>query len=149
MSNAYDFENGTIAANLGFAYKDRGGCYRKEFTVDFSQQPAAGVAWGAGDTAKLLFIPAGTIILSVATYLITAEGAALTIGIGDSAGATTFLSTNNLNTTLGTHVISPVSQAGSLMKAYTADDYLLMTLNNAAAHAKVNIVTIMFDVSIP
>ncbi len=143
----YDYEAGTLAVSVGQAQKDRGGTYHKTITIDFSQPPLGGTAWSSGDTAKLFFIPAGTIVEAVSTRVITAEGATLTIGLGDSGSATQYLATDNMNAAANTVVISNVSQAGSVQKAYTAADYLLMTLNNNAKAGKVVITVAMIDMS--
>ncbi len=69
-----------------------------EAKIDFSLYPVT-----AGDTCRLLNVPAGAIVTKVDSVLVTAEGAACTMDIGDGTTATLFNSNVNLNTAAGTH----------------------------------------------
>ncbi|MEY2655270.1 MAG: hypothetical protein RLZZ524_2298 [Pseudomonadota bacterium] len=66
-------------------------------TFDATKTPLA-----ASDTADLLIIPAGTIVLGVGYKILTPEGAADTFDVGDSGSGTRYFSNVSSNQAAGT-----------------------------------------------
>lgn len=104
-----------------------------EITLDFAKiatDRAAGglTALGIGDSLRVLNIPAWALVLNAGFEVI--EGlASLTVALGDSAGATTFLAATTAATT-GDLKLS--TAGGAAIKGYNAENYLLATFAGAA-----------------
>lgn len=96
-------------------------------TIDCSVTPLT-----SADTYKLFIIPAGYILTDLCTTCMTVEGAAESIDLGDSGGATTFHNDLSLN--------SAATTAGSVVKKfYASADYIVLLANAALTVAKFNI----------
>lgn len=63
----------------------------------------------AANQYKLMTIPAGAFVKSVAVFLETAEGAIATLDVGDNDSSTQFVSNFDLNGTVGTSSASAVT----------------------------------------
>lgn len=89
----------------------------------------------SADTYKLFIIPAGYTLINLVTTCLTAEGAAESIDLGDSAGATTFHNDLSLNSVAAT--------AGSVItKHYASADYIVALANAALTVAKFNVTAV-------
>lgn len=96
-------------------------------TIDCAVTPLT-----SADTYKLFIIPAGYTLTNFVTTCLTAEGAADTIDVGDSAAATTFHNDLSMNSVAAT--------AGSVItKHYASADYIVVLANAALTVAKFNI----------
>ncbi|WP_027184812.1 hypothetical protein [Desulfovibrio inopinatus] len=102
--------------------------------VDFSQHNA-----GAGDTVSLFDLPAGTWVLGAGWKVATVEGAACTADLGDSGSVTQFGSNIDLNA--ASHGMSALVEGtpNTMGKLYTSDGTVLMTMDNAASSAVVDV----------
>jgi hypothetical protein len=91
-------------------------------------------ALGNADILEVARIKAGTYVLLAALQVTTVEGAARTVSVGDASSATAYLNAADINT-VG-WVTSAATQSLSVAvgggKVYTADDSILVTLNNAS-----------------
>jgi hypothetical protein len=148
---AYTVEQWTKGAP--FSLNETLGTFRKvSIKIDFSgtfttTAGALGSVAGlvASDTVKLLTIPAGTYVLGVKNKVITAQGATCTMGVGDSAGATTYGSAQNLNTTTDAFNVPSTNTAG---KYYAAADYILLTAGHTTNVAVVEFEVILCDLTL-
>jgi len=116
-----------------------------EIMLDFSSRKLSAAGYAAGDTIKLMGIPKGTLIQNLVTTVVTPEGSALTMSLGDSGSATRFHSALTLNSAAGTQAAS-----AAVAQLYAADDYLLATLAGTLTNsgsAKVSVVFQFVDVS--
>jgi hypothetical protein len=104
--------------------------YVAEAVLDFSERNMAST-----ETVKLLTIPANTLILDVIYEVKTAEGAALTIDIGDSSNPTLVGDNINCNST-STHD----NAAFGSPQYYSAADYIEVLCNTAGANTAVVVV---------
>lgn len=117
-------------------------------TLDFAKIAAARSAAGvaaltSSDTLRVIPVPAGAFVVGMSAILRKAEGAAVTIGLGDAAGDTTYLTTFSLNAAVGTVVAGSVTG-----KLYTAADNIYITLNHASIDlAIVDITVAIIDMS--
>lgn len=107
-----------------------------DIIVDFAAIAAQRVLDGAAvlaqnDTLDVCAFPAGTLIEFVVAKLITVEGAVATIGVGDSAGATQFLTAFDANSANNTALSASTAQ-----KFYAANDAIRLTLNSANGYTK-------------
>lgn len=93
----------------------------------------SGAGYGAGDTAKVLAIPAGSVVYGVQVEIDTAEGAACTFDVGDSASATGYFSNVDANNATVDSTI--LTFGGSAPKYYSAKNELLLTFDSAATDA--------------
>jgi hypothetical protein len=107
--------------------------------VDLSKTTAR----GAADVDEVLHVAKGTFVLAVFVKLITAEGATLTIDVGDGADSDGWLDNADMNAAAPAYYASSLAltegtpntftrpyAAGRL---YTADDTIDITWNNASA----------------
>jgi hypothetical protein len=97
--------------SLGFnkgtaAYPDatRGAVHKFEVLLDFAAIAAARSAAGAAalastDTLEIIPLPAGSVVMAAGAQVLTVEGAAATVDLGDSGSATRYLSNFDLNAT--------------------------------------------------
>jgi len=95
-----------------------------EAVLDLAKHPV-----GNAESAAIIAIPAKSCVLEVVHQVLTAEGAVLTAGIGDSASPTAFGADVNLNT---------LAHAGAALanpKYYAAADDIRLTMNQAGANA--------------
>jgi len=83
----------------------------------------------SADTYKVLTIGAGVMITGIYVNVVTAEGAADTVDIGDSAGATTFHNDLSLNSAVVTALTTQT-------KYYSAANYVVILANAGIAAAK-------------
>lgn len=134
----YNVGNTGVNPSGGFQWSGTPKIEVIEYVIDLSKRtglnvPAAGYL--TGDTLKLFDFQKGTYVIHNSWELLTAEGAAMTFTLGDSAGATTFTTSVSANGTPN------VPTAGTtLVKLYTANDYALLTLGgtlNGAGNAKI------------
>lgn len=93
---------------------------------------ASAVNMASADLFKICTIDAGVMVEGVKVAIGTAEGGTCTMDIGDSASGTTFDDGIDLNGTAG--VVE--SSSTLLQKYYSAANYILLTMNNAADAAK-------------
>ena len=97
----------------------------------------------SGDTYQALGIPANTLVTNVAVQVITAEGAASTVDVGDGTdpdGWCDGASTNAVTAVLGTGDL----KAG---KVYAVADTLDVLVNDALDTAVFKIKAVCFDLS--
>jgi hypothetical protein len=120
-------------------------------TIDFSKYlsaTAATVGAASGDSVKVLPIEAGTFIVGIKVKVLTAEGATLTVDIGDSLSNAGWGSGINLNTTTNSFsfnaTTTPTYGVGKYYAA-AADIYLL--LNHTADTAVVEISALVADLN--
>ena len=122
-----------------------------EATYDVSQ--GTGIPWsevaeceldcaaqniGNGESAKVIHIPARTLLLGVAWEVETAEGATLAGGIGDSSGATVFGSAVDLNA-----ATAGGAAASAVPKYYATANDIRVTMTGAADACVVKIRALM------
>lgn len=94
------FNKGTAA----FPDATAGAVHKFEVLLDFAAIAAArsavsAAALAATDTLEIIPLPAGSVVLAVGAQVLTVEGAAATIDLGDSGSATRYLSNFDLNAT--------------------------------------------------
>jgi len=123
-TDSIGFNKGTAATIPAYQFA---GYSKIELDLNFAAIAAARTAAGvaqlvATDTLQLFSVPAGTLVLSVAVQVTTAEGAVATIDIGDAASATRFLSNVNLNSVAYTSTVTPFF--------YAAETPILMTIDS-------------------
>ena len=97
----------------------------KTVVVDFAVlNDGAGV--GSADIVNVLNVPKGAVMLHIQQNVLTAEGGAATIDLGDSAGATVYQSNLDIN--------AVASSAAGLIKSYAAADTIILTCDTAAVN---------------
>lgn len=140
---AFVYTGAAAAQNHPFMGKTRDTVV--EIMLDFASRKLAAAGFAAADTVKVMGIPKGTLIQNLVTTVVTPEGAAATMSVGDSGSATRYHTTLSINSAAGTQTAS-----AAVAQLYSADDYLLLTLGGTFANAgtaKVAIVFQMVDVS--
>lgn len=130
------------------------GCYAPQRRIKFAdiaaQRTALGLtALAQNDVLKIIHIPAFVFVHLVTVQVITAEGEAVTVGVGDSAAAAGFMATFDLNTVgVGS---SAATAANSVAvgggKFYAAADAIQLTLNTNITYDTADFVVtaIMFE----
>lgn len=107
-----------------------------EFELDTAVQNLS-----TSDTYDIVYLPAGTMVLAVVATVVTAEGATATMGVGDSASATQFLTARDCN------AVSSTASAASTWKYYATADAIRVTPNHAMDAAKIRFKVVMVDAS--
>jgi hypothetical protein len=100
-----------------------------EVLVDLSKRDVAADGFTTGDTIQVYTIKAGTLVKSVVAQVLTVEGAAATVDVGDSGDDNCHFAALDVNT-------AGYSVGLSTAKLYEADDYLLVTLGGTLGVAK-------------
>lgn len=103
--------------------------------LNFADTPAS-----AADVIQALKIPAGSMVLSVLTYINTAEGDVATCDVGDATDPNGYNDACDLNAAAGTVEKALEADALSVGKYYAADDTIDLTLDHNLDAA---IVTVM------
>jgi hypothetical protein len=120
-------------------------------TVDFSKylsSTAATVGAAANDFVKVLPIPAGTFMLGVKVKVITQEGAAQTVDIGDSADDNGWGNDIDLNAATDSFSYNATTTpAFGVGKYYATADDIILLMNNTADTAVVQISALVADLS--
>lgn len=105
---------------------------------------AAGVGFGAGESAEFYTTPAGALVTALEAYVLTAAGGTETIDIGDEADPDGWLDGGNANGTAGTRIAQAGTEAYRVLAAqgkyYAAATGLRLTSVNANAVMKVRVV---------
>jgi hypothetical protein len=121
-------------------------------TVDFSKYlSSAAVTVGAasGDSVKVLPIPAGAFVLGVRVKVVTVEGAAQTVDVGDSADDNGWGDNIDLNaTTEAFSFNATTTPAFGVGKYYPTVDDITLLLNNTADTAVVQVTALVFDMNV-
>lgn len=98
------------------------------------------------DVVKALAVGAGDLVLAVVAHVLTAEGATLTVNVGDGTDPDGYLAAVNGNvlgitgTKLALTEATPNTVAGySGGKLYTEDDSIDLVFNNAASNAVIKV----------
>ena len=101
--------------------------------IDFGLQAVA-----QNDVVQALKVPANCLIKNVRTVVATAEGAICTSQVGDGDGATGWDASVNLNAAANTATAGASGTDANVTtgKFYAADDTIDLTMQNAAATAK-------------
>lgn len=89
------------------------------------------------DVVKALAIGAGDLVLAVVVHVLTAEGATLTVNVGDGADPDGFLAAVNGNALAITGEAGTEGYTGG--KLYTEDDSIDLVFNNAASNAVIKV----------
>ena len=114
---------------------------RKTFKLaDLVASLKAGVAFTTSDIINAFYIPANTLVLGVGCIVHVAEGAACTIGVGDTSSTSGYLNAVNLNSTstsVWTGHTLPYGVDNMLGKLYTAAGTIDILVNSAATDAAV------------
>lgn len=137
MATAYDVTKGGttgIPANAP-------GPYVLEYYIN-ADAANAGAGYGAGDTLKFMAVPAGAVVYGVQVEIDTAEGAACTFDVGDSASATGYFSNVDANNATVDSAI--LTYGASAPKYYAATDDLLITFDSATTDAFKGWVRVIF-----
>lgn len=140
----YDYTKSTntngVATGSTFTQSGSGRLKVLTNTIDLTQAPDA---LAAADVLKVLTIPAGYVLRAAFLKVVTAAGAVQTFSMGDSGGAATVMTASkDMNAAAGTIYGSDGSSfvtTGNVItvgKAYTAADYLSITLAGAGAGKK-------------
>lgn len=110
-----NFTTGQTAKKLGGSDN----VWLMENVIDFSK-----VNLASDDTAQVLQIGAGIHVMNVFTKLLTVEGSANSLSIGDDDNGTSWDGTVNLNTTVDTYTnsINGTDAYAAAGKTYTVDD---------------------------
>jgi hypothetical protein len=113
-----------------------------DIELDFSE-----LTPGNGDTLQVLDIPAGCRVKEVRSWLQVAEGATLTIDVGDADNAAGYFDNLDLNTTALTRDSSTKNAAAfATGKTYLAAGILSVLVNQASGNvAKVRLEVIYED----
>jgi hypothetical protein len=98
FTDSLGFNKGTAA----FPDATAGSLHKFEVLLDFAVIAAARSAVGAAalaatDTLEVIPLPAGSVVLAAGAQVLTVEGAAGTIDLGDSGSATRYLSNFDVN----------------------------------------------------
>lgn len=117
-----------------------------EVTVDLSRRtglnvPAAGYA--SGDVLQLADIPANTRVIYASYSILTVEGSAGTVSLGDGGSATRYASAVSTNS-------ATVADAAATTNLYTSADVLKATLGGtltAAGTAKFRVLLVCVDLN--
>lgn len=157
-TDSLGFNKGTAAA-----YLDQGKYALTKLSVelDFAAITAARLAAGAtaltsADVLEVIRIPAGTQVLAVGLNVTTAEGATLTIDVGDGTDPDGFLDGVNANTvagyssstvTLVEGAPNTLSPAYGFGKYYGAEDTIDVKTVNAADTAVMTVWAIVANVA--
>lgn len=117
--------------------------YVLERTLDFGATP-----YNAADVLQVFAIPAETLVLGVYYKVLTAEGAAGTVDIGDDGSANRFGNNVNLNST-STNTWSALTEGtpNVLGNLYTAANTIDLTLDHTLDAAKIKLRCICLDLS--
>lgn len=121
---------------VGFAVAE----VKLDFPAIALARAAAGqVALAATDILEVVGVKAGTWVPMVAAQVVTAEGEAATIGVGDGTTPSGFISAGDANALGWLHslVTTTYSLATAGGKLYTADDTIDVLLNTAAFNVAV------------
>jgi hypothetical protein len=121
MATTYD-----ISSTQSIKFMSGNRLYVAETVLDFSDRNMTST-----ETVKVATIPAKTLVLDVVYQVKTAEGAALTIDIGDGGSATRYGNDVNCNTTTHSHT------ALAAPYYYSAEGELDILCNTAGADAAV------------
>lgn len=117
------------------------------FATITTERAAAGLtALTAADVLEVIKVPANTLVTSVALNVTTAEGATLTVDIGDGDDVDGYIDGVNGNAAAAYLTVAG-TDAYESGKYYTAADTIDITLNNAAATAVMSITAVMVDCS--
>jgi hypothetical protein len=111
-----------------------------ELLIDLSKRNLSSAGFATGDTIKVFAIPAGTLVLNQVMHVVTPEGAAATLSVGDSGSATRYHSAVSINSTAGT-----MTASATTAKLYSAADYLLLTLGGTMSGTGVAKVALCFQ----
>lgn len=117
--------------------------------IDFAQRP---LAFGTADKAEVAKIPAGSFVKNVFLEIITPEGSAINVDIGDTGSAAGYIAATSANAAAGTRV----QAAGALLyttlfylgpKYYAAADSIYLapksgTLANGKVRVTVELATV-------
>ncbi len=139
----------TVGGNGGLSFASARTAFVLEREVDFAATNYAGT-----DVLQLIDIPAKTLVLTVVSDVVTAEGGTLTYDVGDGSDPDGFIDGANGNS-VGTTASSLALTEGapntitgySGGKFYAAADTLDMVINNAADAAKIRVRALCFDLS--
>jgi hypothetical protein len=99
-TDSLGFNKGTVS----YPDSTRGAVHKFEVFLDFAAIAAARSAAGAAalaatDTLEIIPVPAGAVVLAAGAQVLTVEGAAATVDLGDAGSATRYLSNFDLNAT--------------------------------------------------
>ena len=111
-----------------------------EFLVDLSARNLSSAGYASGDTIKLMALPAGSMVTNVHLNVVTVEGAAATVSVGDSGSATRFHSAVSINSVA-------LTASADLIQLYTAADYILLTLGGTMSGTGVAKFSVAFQLT--
>jgi hypothetical protein len=134
---------GVGSAVKGFSWKGADRVTFLELLVDLSKRNLAVGGYAAADVISLCDIPAGAMIVNLATQVVGVEGAAGTFSLGDTGSATRFHSAVSSNALAYT-------ASAAVAQLYAANDTLKLTLGGTLLNggtAKLSIVAVMVDYS--
>lgn len=154
-TDSLGFDKGTVS----YPAKGQRNITRLAVELDFVAITAARLAAGAtalanGDVLEVLRIPAGTQVLAVGLNVTTAEGATLTVDVGDGVDPDGYLDGVNGNAVAGyssTQVTivegapNTISPALGFGKYYAAADTIDVTVVNAADTAVMTVWAVVVD----
>lgn len=120
----------------GFSANSLNRVHVEEFELDTAEQNLS-----TSDTYDIIYLPAGSMVLAVVATVVTAEGATATMGVGDSASATQFLTARDCN------AVSSTASAASTWKYYAAANAIRVTPNHAMDAAKIRFEAVIVDAS--
>ncbi len=120
----------------GMAGGGGGGVGIIQFKVDMAAVAAylnATIDGSSADVVQMWDIPAGTQILGVRVELITPEGAAATVAVGDGDNTAGYLAAFSINGAAGTSKMTLLADVyGAALRTYAATDTLDLLFGTAA-----------------
>lgn len=141
----------TVDKTVGQVVADRTAGARSEFMITNTIDCAL-FNQAQNDVSQMLSIAAGWLVRNVCIKVVTAEGATLTMNVGDGADVDGFLAGTNGNATgmslsaLALTEGTPNTITGYMGgKFYSAADTIDIVWLNAATKAKVTITALVFD----
>lgn len=132
----YNYQGGVLGGSATGPTYTNPGLAVNEVKLDFAaiaaaRTAASQAALAQNDILQIAGVPAGIFVPWVAGQCSTVEGAAATVGVGDTAGgANQYLTAFNLNAKGRT------ASAATQQTFYNADDKIIVTLNSANGYTK-------------
>lgn len=124
-----------IRKAVGEGVKASNGFVQWEKTVDF-----ATFNLGANDRAEFLTLRAGFVFSRCDVFLLTAEGGAATIDIGDGSTAKLFMDAGDVNGTPNAHIANGAGATAAAGQVFAADTPVYIKALAAVDAAKVKVV---------
>lgn len=128
--------NTNIALGTGFPFIGLDRMTFVEFELNFAEHNLVST-----DSFDIINIEAGTVVAFVTAQCLTPEGAILTMGVGDSASATQFLTAFD-----GDSATIPTLAAATTNKVYDAANAIRVTANDDADVAVVRVTALLIDI---